>query len=59
MAVLEILNTVRLKLKRDILTQAHSRTPEDPKHPDHPVTPQIKENDKGGRRRMIQETKKK
>ena len=59
MAVLEILNTVRLKLKRDILTQAHSRTPEDPKHPDHPVTPQIKENDKGGKKENDPRDKKK
>lgn len=39
-----------IKTKRDILTQAHSRTPEDPKHPDHPITSQIKENDKGGKK---------
>lgn len=35
-----------------ILTRAHCRTPEDPKHPDHPVTSQIKKRQKG-RRRMV------
>ena len=36
---------------KSVLTQAHFRTPEDPKHPHHPITSQL-ENDKKGRRRM-------
>lgn len=37
-------------------SKAQTRAPEDPEHPDRPITSQIK-NDKRGRRRMIKETK--
>lgn len=49
------------------MTQAHSRTPEDPKHPDRPVTSQIKkkkrqkgkkENDQRDKKEQGEEQKK-